>query len=194
MLALWINDHLAKFSAGVITTGVRTYQEKLVKVIKLAGVSEDMYCDIAKAFVHPNDREACIIALVGIAFLQRTRIDQAASVRHDTDNMPLVIEGILNEIKNQLYSDVVENLAERPGEKELYDYPWTQQVDQADMSANTAGVVGTKRSAVNTASAAGTGRPTSSAMNAERGAAPRPRGAGAPPANTEPAGARAYRR
>ena len=65
-----------------------------------------------------------IIALVGIAFLQRVRLDQAATARHERDYIDQVISGILTEISNQLTDDVFDNL----GGEELYDYPWTKQV------------------------------------------------------------------
>ena len=63
-----------------------------------------------------------IIALVGIAFLQRVRLDQAATARHEREYIDQVISGVLNEISNQLKDDVFDNL---DNQKELYDYPWT---------------------------------------------------------------------
>ncbi len=70
-----------------------------------------------------------IIALIGIAFLQRVRLDQAATARHERNYMDLVINGILSDIGNQLTDDIFDNT---PTGKELYDYPWTKDVKQVD--------------------------------------------------------------
>jgi len=67
-----------------------------------------------------------IIALIGIAFLQRVRLDQAATARHERNYMDLVINGILTEIGGQLTNDVFENAI---NSRELYDYPWTKPVN-----------------------------------------------------------------
>lgn len=71
-----------------------------------------------------------IIALVGIAFLQRVRLDQAATARHERSYIDLVINGILAEIGGQMTEDIFENANNG---RELYDYPWTrdnvQEVD-----------------------------------------------------------------
>jgi hypothetical protein len=68
-----------------------------------------------------------IIALVGIAFLQRVRLDQAATARHERDFMDQVISGILSDITGQLKDDIFDNAKTR---KELYDYPWTKHTVQ----------------------------------------------------------------
>jgi hypothetical protein len=70
-----------------------------------------------------------IIALIGIAFLQRVRLDQAATARHERNYMNLVINGILSEVSTQLTNDIFDNT---PTGKELYDYPWTKDVRQVD--------------------------------------------------------------
>lgn len=63
-----------------------------------------------------------IIALVGIAYLQRVRMDQFATERHERSYVNLVINGILGEVSTQMKDDVEEN---RTDGHFLYDYPWT---------------------------------------------------------------------
>ncbi len=70
-----------------------------------------------------------IIALVGIAFLQRVRLDQAATARHERDYIDQVISGILSEISGQMTEDVFDNATNG---RELYDYPWTKDVREMD--------------------------------------------------------------
>ncbi len=68
-----------------------------------------------------------IIALIGIAFLQRVRLDQFATARHERNYMDLVINGVLGDIGTQLEKDVFENWSD--GDP-LYDYPWTEDVQR----------------------------------------------------------------
>jgi hypothetical protein len=77
-----------------------------------------------------------IIALVGIAFLQRVRLDQAATARHERNYMDLVINGILVEISNHLTDDLFDNAKDPfdPADQglELYDYPWTKSIREVN--------------------------------------------------------------
>lgn len=73
-----------------------------------------------------------IIALVGIAFLQRVRLDQAATARHERKFIDQVINGILADIGTQMTDDIFENANFG---RELYDYPWTK--DFKDVHAIT---------------------------------------------------------
>ena len=57
MLAPWINDQLVKFAGGELTIGVRTYQTQVLKAVMDAHLSEEIYYDIAKVGVHPDNRE-----------------------------------------------------------------------------------------------------------------------------------------
>lgn len=63
-----------------------------------------------------------IIALVGIAYLQRVRMDQFATARHERSYINIVINGILSEIGGQMQDDVELN---QSSNRPLYDYPWT---------------------------------------------------------------------
>jgi len=63
-----------------------------------------------------------IIALIGIAYLQRVRMDQFATARHERSYMNLVINGILAEVGGQMKADVELNQTKN---LPLYDYPWT---------------------------------------------------------------------
>ncbi len=63
-----------------------------------------------------------IIAMVGIAYLQRARMDQFATARHERGYINHVINGILGEISTQMEQDVNRNQIKGHF---LYDYPWT---------------------------------------------------------------------
>lgn len=63
-----------------------------------------------------------IIALVGIAYLQRVRTDQFATDRHERAYVNHVIQGILNDVTDTLKKDVDDNWNDN---HLLYDYPWT---------------------------------------------------------------------
>ena len=66
MLAPWINEQLANFHEGKVTTGVRTFQAEILKAIKDADLSEDMYYDISKVGVHPDNREGCMVVPIDV--------------------------------------------------------------------------------------------------------------------------------
>lgn len=63
-----------------------------------------------------------LIALMGLAYLQQARMDRFATDEYERDYMPIVINGIMAEIRLQLAEDVFENQTRAEG---LYDYPWT---------------------------------------------------------------------
>ncbi len=63
-----------------------------------------------------------IIALIGIAYLQRVRMDQYATARHERSYVNTVINGILGEVSDQLQYDLVANQSKG---YLLYDYPYT---------------------------------------------------------------------
>ena len=66
MLAPWINEQLANFHEGKVTTGVRTFQAEILKAIKDADLSEDMYYDVSKVGVHPDNREGCMVVPIDV--------------------------------------------------------------------------------------------------------------------------------
>ena len=66
MLAPWINDQLLKFANGELAIGMRTFQAQVLKAVVVAHLSEDIYYDIAKVGVHPDNREGCMVVPIDV--------------------------------------------------------------------------------------------------------------------------------
>ena len=66
MLAPWINDQLLKFASGELAIGVRTFQAQVLKAVVDAHMSEEIYYNIAKVGVHPDNREGCMVVPIDV--------------------------------------------------------------------------------------------------------------------------------
>ncbi|MFA9479514.1 hypothetical protein ACERK3_14590 [Phycisphaerales bacterium AB-hyl4] len=77
-----------------------------------------------------------LMALIGAAYLQQTRVQRFATAPPRGD-MNLVIDAILSQIQDTLRDDLRYN-PDNPEALELYDYPWTNQDDQNDDNIFTA--------------------------------------------------------
>ena len=83
-----------------------------------------------------------IIALIGIAYLQRVRTDQFATNLYERSYINMVINGILDEVNTQVELDVEKNLE---GGFLLYDYPWTDFDETTTATSEYMGSGGTRR-------------------------------------------------
>ncbi|MCC6682705.1 MAG: hypothetical protein IT445_17530 [Phycisphaeraceae bacterium] len=77
-----------------------------------------------------------IIAVLGFAVLQQNKMDRFAAAKHERNYTDLVINGIIDEIRKQLREDYFHNRYSFYG---LYDYPWTDDQQRWEVTAEYAG-------------------------------------------------------
>ena len=54
-----INNMLAQYDDGKVQTGARTFQADIFTMIAEATLSEQLYMDVGKVGVHPDNRDRC---------------------------------------------------------------------------------------------------------------------------------------
>ena len=91
-----------------------------------------------------------LIALMGLAYLQQARMDRFATDEYERDYMPLVINGIIGDVRQIMTDDLEDRTNPGLGGSQyspsgLYDYPWTsldQNVTVEDGGNNVISVNG----------------------------------------------------